>query len=282
MELFSPSDIKWVRNVKANGGIAWAYQEVGDTFNLHWSSRYKDEREAAKPQPGDIILLFQRPNGIIPGTFLTHLVTPVSYEVVDEKAIRENHRWAREVMVIAKPDQLNSILKPTGFNFTKVSRPHSFHIERLTIDGIYDRSSIQTTIWNAFIPYFKKKIDAKFLSLNIPILNDELALEEGRAREVLRKHLMRERRTELTIKKKNLPPDELICECCSFNFEAHYGAHGSSYIECHHRIPIHLGKRITRLEDLALVCANCHRMLHRKNPMGEYYTVKELKDLFKP
>ncbi|GAB6158809.1 hypothetical protein JCM39194_20090 [Desulfotomaculum varum] len=40
------------------------------------------------------------------------------------------------------------------------------------------------------------------------------------------------------------------------------------YIECHHTIPIsEYAKEIkTRVSDLALVCSNCHRMLHRRRP----------------
>ena len=62
---------------------------------------------------------------------------------------------------------------------------------------------------------------------------------------------------------------KLECEVCTFIFTGKYGNHGSEFIECHHREPLATldpsdGKRIT-LEDLALVCANCHRMLHWKD-----------------
>lgn len=62
----------------------------------------------------------------------------------------------------------------------------------------------------------------------------------------------------------------LDCAICGFNFEEKYGTLGSGYIECHHIIP--LGQRKveitakTRLEDVEVVCANCHRMLHRIRP----------------
>ena len=37
-------------------------------------------------------------------------------------------------------------------------------------------------------------------------------------------------------------------------------------MECHHKIPLYEieGESITTIDDLALVCANCHRMLHRE------------------
>ena len=62
---------------------------------------------------------------------------------------------------------------------------------------------------------------------------------------------------------------KLECEVCTFVFTGRYGDHGSDFIECHHREALATldpndGKRTT-LDDLALVCANCHRMLHWKD-----------------
>ncbi|MGW2177814.1 HNH endonuclease [Streptomyces sp. NPDC001732] len=58
----------------------------------------------------------------------------------------------------------------------------------------------------------------------------------------------------------------LQCSVCDFRFEQVYGALGEGYIEVHHVLPLHLsGPRETRLEDLAFLCANCHRMCHRSH-----------------
>jgi hypothetical protein len=59
------------------------------------------------------------------------------------------------------------------------------------------------------------------------------------------------------------------CEACDFNFEATYGALGKEYIECHHVDP--LGARDTpstktSVRDVRMLCANCHRIVHRKRP----------------
>ncbi|MEV6744057.1 HNH endonuclease [Streptomyces sp. NPDC051080] len=38
-------------------------------------------------------------------------------------------------------------------------------------------------------------------------------------------------------------------------------------MECHHVLPLHVaGEGHTKLSDLALICANCHRMIHRRAP----------------
>jgi 5-methylcytosine-specific restriction protein A len=57
----------------------------------------------------------------------------------------------------------------------------------------------------------------------------------------------------------------LKCEICGFDFEKLYGKLGTGFIECHHNVLLHKLKPIARtsLNELSVVCANCHRMLHR-------------------
>ena len=66
----------------------------------------------------------------------------------------------------------------------------------------------------------------------------------------------------------------VACEVCGFDFAAAYGPHGQEYIECHRRTPLsESGGTITLTNDLALLCANCHRMIHRRRP---WLTVDDL------
>jgi 5-methylcytosine-specific restriction protein A len=57
----------------------------------------------------------------------------------------------------------------------------------------------------------------------------------------------------------------LACEACGFDFAQTYGECGEGYVECHHCRPLSEVTRRgpVRLDEVALVCANCHRMLHR-------------------
>ena len=72
----------------------------------------------------------------------------------------------------------------------------------------------------------------------------------------------------------------LCCEVCGFDFEARYGEMGEGYIECHHIKPIsqYTEEDTTTIDDLVLVCSNCHRMLHRKRP---WIGKDELKDVLR-
>lgn len=93
---------------------------------------------------------------------------------------------------------------------------------------------------------------------------------EGKLKEKL--HLARERNQELVrqAKAQAMTRDgSLKCACCGFDFLKNYGEVGRGFIEAHHTKPIsqlHEDGEETNVEDLALVCSNCHRMLHRKRP----------------
>ncbi|MEU9706023.1 HNH endonuclease [Streptomyces sp. NPDC047981] len=68
------------------------------------------------------------------------------------------------------------------------------------------------------------------------------------------------------------------CEVCSFDFGRVYGELGAGYVEVHHVTPLHAsGPRETRLEDLALLCANCHRMCHRSHAGAAWRTPAALR-----
>lgn len=58
------------------------------------------------------------------------------------------------------------------------------------------------------------------------------------------------------------------CKACGFDFGLFYGDWGQDFIEVHHLIPLggkESKKRKTNPKtDLTVLCANCHRMIHRK------------------
>ena len=59
-----------------------------------------------------------------------------------------------------------------------------------------------------------------------------------------------------------------VCQVCGFDFEGTYGAWGRGFAEVHHvqelgAVPSE-GVEVDPSTDLAVVCSNCHRMIHRK------------------
>ena len=98
-------------------------------------------------------------------------------------------------------------------------------------------------------------------------------------KEVERKHKARERNQALTKKAKDLfkrKHGHLYCQICGFDFNRIYGEIGVDFIEAHHTVPVSGGERKTKIKDIAMVCSNCHKMLHRKRPWLE---MEQLKDL---
>jgi 5-methylcytosine-specific restriction protein A len=110
-------------------------------------------------------------------------------------------------------------------------------------------------------------VDASSVALaDVDDFDDEAY--EGRI--LLARHLRRERNPKLRrrkIESVRAAGRPIACEVCEFDFERAYGKLGRGFIEVHHKLPLHVSGEIrTRLSDLALLCSNCHRMIHRGRP----------------
>jgi 5-methylcytosine-specific restriction protein A len=69
------------------------------------------------------------------------------------------------------------------------------------------------------------------------------------------------------------------CQVCSTNFELKYGEIGKDYIEAHHLKPISSlnGTKVAMdpATDFAVLCANCHRMIHRSGCVSDIEQFKK-------
>ncbi len=92
---------------------------------------------------------------------------------------------------------------------------------------------------------------------------------EGALTMVLRRHRARERRLRhgKLDEAKAKHGGRLPCEACGFDFYEVYGEIGKDFAHVHHLKPLGDMTRPseTTLTDLAVVCANCHAMIHRGN-----------------
>lgn len=106
---------------------------------------------------------------------------------------------------------------------------------------------------------------------------DEVEAVEGAI--LTKLHRYRERDRKIVARKKASLADSqgrIRCEACSFDFSEYYGERGIGFAEVHHLQPLEamLAGAKTRLLDLAVLCANCHRMIHARRP---WLTIDELK-----
>ncbi len=97
----------------------------------------------------------------------------------------------------------------------------------------------------------------------------------------LKKHYSYDRKGGLSEKVKKAKG--YTCEACGFNFMKIYGNLGKDFIEAHHKTPISSleeGKiyRVDLEKDFAVLCSNCHRMIHR---LDDSSNVAELKRILR-
>ena len=90
--------------------------------------------------------------------------------------------------------------------------------------------------------------------------------EEGHKRERLHQRIETQRNRRLSDKAKRFHGTR--CRACNFSFEDKYGALGENYVEAHHLTP--LSKlafdgpvSVDPKRDFTVLCANCHRMIHK-------------------
>ncbi len=113
--------------------------------------------------------------------------------------------------------------------------------------------------------------------------NEDLTGEFPEGKIVERTHKARERNSQVIslakekFKKHN---GRLFCQVCGFDFEKVYGDIGKDFIEGHHTIAVSemTPEHKTKVEDIAMLCANCHRMVHKKRP---WLTMNDIDRLIK-
>lgn len=73
---------------------------------------------------------------------------------------------------------------------------------------------------------------------------------------------------------------KLFCQVCKFDFENNYGGIGIDFIEGHHTVAVKemSPNHKTKPEEIAMLCSNCHRMVHKKRP---WLTMEQLSKILK-
>lgn len=153
--------------------------------------------------------------------------------------------------------------------------------------GLSRGNKLEEVVWSEFAdnPLALKNVVATIVDItNAAVSHDTAVLPEDDLTEaqegqlLTRLHRYRERNAAIVKRKKASYLKQyghLFCEVCGFDFQVSYGERGEGFIECHHTKPVSelVANETTKLSDLVLLCANCHRMVHASRP---WWTVEQL------
>ncbi|MDB4909070.1 MAG: endonuclease family protein [Gemmatimonadetes bacterium] len=210
--------------------------------SLHpWSARWTVSRFA---EIGDTVLFYaSRP--------LSSLVATGEVASIPKLNDQPGHHFRGKYF--ARVDSINMLENPRSRIDIMTAIP----------DWGYWRSPIATIV----VPAAHAGTLAKLVALSPKqfTTSDESGIEGAR---YLASHLRIERDSGLVRRKRITTLREkgrLACEVCDFDFHERYGKSGEGFCEVHHLQPLgHASEaHSTSLSDLAVLCANCHRMIHR-------------------
>jgi 5-methylcytosine-specific restriction enzyme A len=98
---------------------------------------------------------------------------------------------------------------------------------------------------------------------------------EGQRIQSVTSRIERDRRARAVV----LASRGFACEVCGFDFATAYGPMGEAFAEVHHLSQLadspEEGRPVNPATDLAVLCANCHRMVHRYS--GQVLTLDEVR-----
>jgi len=247
-------------------------ETVQEAWACHWGGRTELQFEVSIDDKSDDIEMLQFGVGFSFKTSRT--ITDIG--PFKDKVDRFNYYIKRDPTVCRgmRMVELNRG-KYSGFYKPKTIRP------ALVVLGnecwLFKRHPLANFDYEEILEVFDKLLPLyKYVETESPNLDvdiHDVAAVEGRRRLVL--HLQRERNPKL-VRSKKLHAASLECEVCRFSFGHEYGTAASKYCEVHHLLPLSDVQHttLTRMEDLAILCSNCHRVVHLRNPP---YTLDEVR-----
>ena len=157
-------------------------------------------------------------------------------------------------------------------------KPHPLTSEEQRIYDLCIRKS-RSELWEAI----QAHADLRVSALPPKILKDLESHERshGKKRTEGGKKVYVSKRSERSpfLRSEALRIHGTACAVCGFDFGRIYGAWGKDFAEVHHLTPLKdyaEGQETDPEADLIVLCANCHRMVHRKSTIA--LTVEELQE----
>lgn len=194
---------------------------------------------------------------------------PIHEEIPDSKKFRNANGVSLKLSNFMAIDPLYSGKGMTAYSRLDEEIFMEFVNNKKQLSDI--ATKIKNIVLNSTLNYNLYKIE-----------NEEEENESAKEGQILYKlHKYKERNRSIIKKKKESylkKYGKLNCEICGFDFVSVYGEIGAGFIECHHKKALSelTEETETTLNDLILVCPNCHRMLHRKSNL---LSIEELKNI---
>jgi 5-methylcytosine-specific restriction protein A len=156
---------------------------------------------------------------------------------------------------------------PAGVSF-KLSNLQSIATGR----GFANGSALDRAVWASFESRPKRVKEVASLivkyvvdvSLAADENGDEEEFSEGRVLTRVHKRIERNRKLRAALVRERRKTGLLRCDACQTTNPTADSRLDDAIFDAHHLIPISTqGSTTTKLRDVALLCANCHRLIHR-------------------
>ena len=124
---------------------------IDNPFVIHFPNKHKTN--VLSPSIGELILIYQKVNGV---ASFTHLVTPIDNELIEDEA-RADFKFGRRVRYIAKKDKetfipvANTLWKE--INLAGITQGNACKLEN--VKGISNLDELLFDVWQRFQDSFK-------------------------------------------------------------------------------------------------------------------------------
>lgn len=150
-----------------------------------------------------------------------------------------------------------------------------------TVQGIY-LARCTNRLYNLFLEILNIQTSIEEIPPNQPTVHSEYS----EAKRLASERYFFARNPSLVKAAKNKHGG--VCEVCKFDFYLVYGDLGEGFIEAHHKKPLSERPEAewseelkSCVDDIAVLCSNCHRMIHRKKPALTVDQLREILELNK-
>lgn len=159
--------------------------------------------------------------------------------------------------------------------------------------GLDRRSKGDIVVWNEYSQdvgrlalvaiAIRRAVDGHAYDAELSATDEPGIVQAPEGRVLTRIHRVRERSGKLVEAAKARAMKRygrLCCEACGLDFKERYGGIAEGIIDVHHTKPLHtlIEGDQTSLEDLALLCANCHRVVHSSR---NWLTIEQVRFAFR-